>query len=151
MTDLIPKFFTKFTPEGVAPFCKEGDKDKALPLPSVPYEEPDSKFKKGHSEAMEALNSFIESIKQTYRALPTLRAELMALGVTKGELNDLENWGYVECKIIGVMDSVSGKTTGARAFVYPTPKGRAYIKQHFKKEEHNEQRGSIEGTDTDSK
>ena len=126
METKIPQFFMKFTPDGEVPVCHHDGVEELLPVREVPLVMP-AGFEEKHHQAMATLGDWVAAIKGTARQLPTLRGELLRSGVSKATLTDLEDMRLIKCTVVPVLKE--GAPTGARAFVYFTPMGRAYMKE----------------------
>lgn len=100
-------------------------------------------WKTYHDEAMVKIVSFLQSMKQFVpnRQLPALRSEIIDCGVTKRVLKELDEFGFIQVRLIAVNDMANGgKPIGARAVVYFTPTGKGYFKYK------HEQKEKIHGT-----
>jgi hypothetical protein len=127
-TDSLPRFYTKFTVDGESPVCHHDGVEEMLPLPEVTLTIPEN-FTELHHKAMVYLGDWVRAIKMTRRQIPTLRDELLASGVRRSTLDELEAMRLVTVKVIPVDNTVTGKRTGARACVYYTPMGLTYMKE----------------------
>lgn len=88
-------------------------------------------FNVHHNDAMVKIHRFIQSMPDLVpnRKLPALRSEIIEYGVSKRSLKELEEFGFIQIRLIAINDIFNGgKPVGARAVVYFTPTGKGYFK-----------------------
>ena len=120
----------KYTPEGEVPVVIEGGVERDLPIPTEDLKPLPTKWRPKHHEGFVKLCWLVGQIVNKKRAVPATRDELLDMGIDKGTINDLESFGFVRNRIISLRRGTSGgKSVGARAVVYPTPQGHAYLRK----------------------
>ncbi len=101
-------------------------------VPPVPEKiELHKEFKSHHQDAMQKIALFVAAIKKhaPRRVVPAMRSELIDFGVSKRALNELQEMGLIQQRLISVLDSTdNNKPVGSRAVVYFTPNGKAYFR-----------------------
>ena len=117
------------TPAGEVPVRvdKDGDVLEYLPVPTAVWAEPKG-WKPKHHQGMMALGAFIGIIATKNRKVPALRDELVdQMKVPKAVLVELQDLGLIKIQHRQLLRKGTGKGTGARVLVWPTPMGMAYI------------------------
>lgn len=135
----------QYTPDGEVPVQVLDDGVVQLPLPTQPIQPLSKKFREKHKHAMYALQSAVDEVKRIGRQVPVLRTELIAMGVEKQLVKDLEDFGLVQSRMVGIINTDLNKKAGAKLIVYFTIQGRMWLEE-FK----NGQTISNQGVNGDS-
>lgn len=88
-------------------------------------------FGEAHKDAMGAVYTAIHQIKAMgTRSVPLTRKELLSFNVDRRAVDQLERWEFLKMRVVK-FDKKNGKKQPAMAVYYFTPKGRAYVREHF--------------------
>jgi hypothetical protein len=124
----------KFGPDGEVAILMIDGKQVEVPLEVDNLRKAPKGFGSTHHDALEILFSAISQVNEMGRLVPVTRNELVdQFKVHPKCLKHLERWGYIKSRIIKLVPkSEPGATKGqAIAVYYPTPQGRAYVREHF--------------------
>ena len=120
------------TPEGEIPVMTDqaGNVIQELPVPKVELKALPKEFRPKHHAGIMSLAAFVGMIVGTKRKIPATRDELIEQwGLTKPLIQDLEKMGFVKTRITPLIQAKTGRSVGARAVVFHTPLGHAYIRK----------------------
>ena len=125
-------YLVKPTLDGEVLVRKEGDSLKEDALRTVPLGPLPSFIGERHEKAMATFHAALVNLKesQSQRKVPMMRNELLDLGFNKKLYRQLIDAGLLCEKLISLVRESDQKSTGARAAVFYTPQGRAYIRAH---------------------
>jgi len=119
---------TKYTLDGEILVLSNGEEI----VPPVPEKiEIPKALRSQHQEGMQKIALFIAAVKKhaPRRQIPALRSELVDFGVSKKILSELEEMGFIQQRLIAVLDSSdNNRSVGSRAVVYFTPRGKAFFR-----------------------
>jgi hypothetical protein len=124
---VVPKGI-RYTPDGEKIVFNNGS--EAF-LPDVVITEMPPRFKDRHKDAIYHIYSFLIEMKKQApkRGIPMTRGELIDWGVDKRDITALAELGFIQERIISVLEQKTNKPVGGRACVYFTPLGKAFLKQ----------------------
>lgn len=121
----------QLTPMGEVPVRvdEKGKVIEVLPVPTVELKELPKQFKTKHHDALITIGVLINQIEERKRKVPALRDEVIAFGVSKSLINELDSMGFVKNRITPLLSASTGKREGSRAIVIPTPLYHAYLRK----------------------
>lgn len=121
-----PKY-TKFTIDGEVYILTNGAE---VHPPDVNITQMPGQFRDRHKNALFHIYAFLVEMKAQAprRQLPMTRHELIEWGVEKRDIAALVDMGFVNERILSVLEEKTKKPVGGRACVYFTPLGKAYLR-----------------------
>lgn len=124
--------FVKPTLDGEVVVKKEGENLIVGELRTVELGVVPSFIGQKHIDAMAKFHAALCEAKeeQKTRSVPLTRTEIFAYGIDKKAYKDLLEAGLLKERLVNFIRQSDKKPTGARATVYYTPQGRAFIRKH---------------------